>query len=81
MTPPRNPSCSPLPSYASRPGFLPRPTTFGQALREIALWWRSPPPSYQERMREARRIERLAEEIAAESPERPEQKEREDRQR
>jgi hypothetical protein len=63
MRPPRNPSTSPLPSFASRPGFLPRPATLGQALREIALMWRNPPPSYQEQMRQARRIERLAQEI------------------
>ncbi len=43
------------------------------------LWWRSPPPSYQERMREAQRVRRLAEEIAIDE-EPPEQKRREDRQ-
>jgi hypothetical protein len=67
MRPPDRISASPLPSAASPPGFLPRPVTLGQALREIALWWRSPQPSYQERMREAQRIQRLAEEIDEES--------------
>jgi hypothetical protein len=63
MRPPDRSSASPLPSFASRPGFLPRPVTLGQALREIALMWRNRPMSYQERMREAQRIERLAQEI------------------
>jgi hypothetical protein len=80
MRPPDRISASPLPSTASRPGFLPRPTTFGQALREIALWWRSSQPGYQERMREARRIRRLALEIDEEAPESPERRGREDRQ-
>jgi hypothetical protein len=71
MPPLPNPSISPLPSYASRPGFLPRPVTFGQALRDIALIWRNRPPSYQEQMREAQRIRRLALEIDEETPESP----------
>jgi hypothetical protein len=68
MRPPDRISASPLPSYASRPGFLPRPTTLGQALREIALWWRNQPLSFQERMREAKRVARFAEEIDEEWP-------------
>jgi hypothetical protein len=63
MPPPPNPSISPLPSYASRPGFLPRPVSLGQMLRDIALMWRNRPMSYQERMREAQRIRRFALEI------------------
>ena len=55
--------------FASRPGFLPRRATLGQALREIALWWRNRRPVSRAHARSAARSS-FAEEIDEEWPKR-----------
>ena len=72
MEPPRTPHASPLPSYASRTGYLPtRAPPMADALNAIWRWlWparRSPPLS--EQVAEQRVIDRLVEEIAEAEPE------------
>jgi hypothetical protein len=62
----RNPSVSPLPSCASRPGFVPRPVTISQALREIFAWWTRRPVPLGRRFFEEKLVARLADEIAEE---------------
>lgn len=66
MIPPRHPSASPLPSFATRPQVAPRPVSFANSLRAIVAWWKGRPPTLRERQIEQQRVERLAEELAEE---------------
>jgi hypothetical protein len=61
MTPPKRSSVSPLPGIASRPGYLPRPVSMVEMLRQIIAWWRGTRPTLRERQIEAAQIEALAE--------------------
>jgi hypothetical protein len=56
------PSASPLPSYASRPGYA-RPVSFIDALRTIGVWFAGRRPNWRERFAEQRLIEKLAAEL------------------
>jgi ribosomal protein S7 len=65
MTPPPPYSASPLPSFCTVPA-RPQPS-LPQALREIVTWWRGRRPSFAERIREEKMVERLAAELADEA--------------
>ena len=51
MRPPSRPSVSPLPSFVSRPDFIPRPVSFVDEMRAVWRWLtgRQPAPSLKER--------------------------------
>ena len=64
MTPPPRYSASPLPSFCTISA-RPQPSLL-QALREIVAWWRGRRPSLVERIREEKRVEKIAELLAEE---------------
>lgn len=53
----------PLPSPSTRPGFIPRPVSFIDAVKEIFAFWRGRGPSLREMFLQAQRVQRLADEI------------------
>ena len=63
MQPLPRPSTASLSAARARPGQS-RPVSFREALAEIWAWWTGRRPTYQERVREAQRIERLAAALA-----------------
>jgi hypothetical protein len=63
-----HPHASPLPSWASRPPTPHRAPSFGETLGIIWRWWRGVQPSWRERVKEQRLVDRLADEL----PEEPE---------
>jgi hypothetical protein len=64
MEPPDRYSASPLPSYATRPPFAPRPVSFLDSFKAIWRWWLGDRLTQRERQIEAVAVERLAEEMA-----------------
>jgi hypothetical protein len=64
MTPPRVYHVSPLPSFCTVPA-RPQPS-LPQALWEIVAWWRGRRPSLAERIREEKKVEKIAELLAEE---------------
>ncbi len=69
MQPLPHPSVSPLPSFASRPGFVPRPVGFAEALKAIVAFVTGKHRllTLRERIAERKRIERLAEQMEDEA--------------
>ena len=66
MRPP-NPSVSPLPSYAVRPGYVARPMPpMTEMVRSIWQWWtgRGPTPTLREMVRDEKLVEAMAKELA-----------------
>jgi hypothetical protein len=62
MTPPPVYHVSPLPSFCTVPA-RPQPSMV-EALRQIVAWWRGRRPTFAERIREEKMVERLAAELA-----------------
>lgn len=66
MVPPRHYHASPLPSFCTIPAPIERTPSFVETLLAIWTWWRGAQPSWKDRVREARAIDALVEEMAEE---------------
>ena len=64
MRPPDRYSASPLYNFVTVP--TQHVSSFAEMLRTVWRWWRGQGPNWRERAKDARMVERLAEEIAAE---------------
>lgn len=71
MRPPDRYSTSPLPSWATQFGDLPTQhvLSFAETVRQIVQWLKGTRPSYQQRVREQRIVDLLAEQLEADENE------------